>query len=122
MPWGWGVSSEPAELYPCLPSLPSIPPALCSGLTPLLSMQVALLRGQSQLRPVQPGSHTHSPIEQRPRSVKRGRDRRVEPHSYMPFKMATHPLQWASGSSVVEAAPQFSGIFFPLSCLLLRAE
>lgn len=33
-----------------------------------------------------------------------------------------HPLQWASGSSVIEAAPQFSGIFSPVSCLLLKAE
>lgn len=52
---------------------PPCPACLMPRPTPLLSMQVALLRGQSQLKPVQPGSHTHWPMEQRPRSAKKGR-------------------------------------------------
>lgn len=47
--------------------------------TPLLSMQVALLRGQSQLGPVQPGSHTHWPMEQRPRSAEGSGEGKGEP-------------------------------------------
>lgn len=69
-PTGWVV----------LPGVP-LPPhtaRLTPRPTPLLSMQVALLRGQSQLGPVQPGSHTHWPMEQRPRSAE-GRGGRAEP-------------------------------------------
>lgn len=63
------------------PGAPSAARTACLMLrpTPLLSMQVALLRGQSQLGPVQPGSHTHWPMEQRPRSAERSREGRGEP-------------------------------------------
>lgn len=75
-----------------LPGVLLLPP--CTALlvprpTPLLSMQVALLRGQSQLEPVQPGSHTHWPREQRPRSVDGEKDGRGEPHSLPPPRPPT---------------------------------
>lgn len=46
-------------------------------------MQVALLRGHSQLEPVQPVAHTHWPMEQCPRAAEMGREGRGEPHSYL---------------------------------------
>lgn len=48
---------------------PVIPHAGRAGPTPRLSMQVSLLMGHSQPGPSQPLSHTHAPLEQRPRSA-----------------------------------------------------
>lgn len=83
--------------------------------TPLLSMQVALLRGQSQLRPVQPGSHTHWPMEQRPRSAKKGR--RERSGTFAPAVQPAHPaeLPWELGYLQPQAEsslPLFPGVPF----------
>lgn len=115
-----GITSETAVPRPCpLPSFFSTgcldwgPPCCPHWLprpTPLLSMQVALLRGQSQPRPVQPGSHTHWPMEQRPRSAEQGEEGRA---TFAPAVQAAHLLGRAGGRAGAEA------ISSPLSWSLL---
>lgn len=92
--------------HPCprgqviLATVPSatLPSLLVPLPTPLLSMQVALLRGQSQLKPVQPGSHAHWPMEQRPRSAEsgEGEERRA---TFTPAVHAAHLPGRACGCS-----------------------
>lgn len=98
---------------------PPCPACLMPRPTPLLSMQVALLRGQSQLKPVQPGSHTHWPMEQRPRSAKKGRggEGRGEPYLHLQSRLPTcweGPAGAALGARMSPAGAQSHLYLVPL--------